>query len=290
MRNLIIFAVGLVLGFGISQTFSKKEILQTSNDEKISALDQISKTDYQDYLRIKDADEKLKKADEILGKVMVLFLADLSLHIGQQKTIPVSASKVENVAKPETMDSSAAVKTAPAVMESAHPLTALPTKVFNDKKITQSATMKEALSYLKEVEVKDLKSVLSEVSKVTSEQNLLLQGHYVGVVTFDDNTEPWRIEWDVNSEFRDGQLKGQSEIRLSNSKKVFSRSGGQGDIKDFSAWAKDSQAILVNSYGDDGYIQLYYLSHLNKFVGNYYLKDKSGSFRKTGTTFLEKMN
>lgn len=289
MRNLIIFAVGLVLGFGLSQKFSKKEILKTSNDEKITAIEQLSKNDYQDYLRIKDADEKLKKADEILGKVMILFLADLSLHISQQKNVPVSASVIENSAKPLSVEPSSSVKANPS-STTENPVAVQPATVFNDKKITQAATMKEALSYLKQVETKDLKSVLSGNFKVTTEQNLLLQGHYVGVITFDDQTEPWRIEWDVNSDFRDGQLKGQSEIRLSNSKKVFSRSRGQGDIKDFSAWSKDSQAILVNSYGDDGYIQLYYLAHLNKFVGNYYLKDKSGSFKKVGTTFLEKIN
>ena len=43
------------------------------------SLRALSEADYQKYLVLKDSPEKLRKADELLGKIMQLVLADIGI-------------------------------------------------------------------------------------------------------------------------------------------------------------------------------------------------------------------
>ena len=77
------------------------------------------------------------------------------------------------------------------------------------------------------------------------------------------------------------------KIVLSKNGKAFSTSDGD-DLKKFQSSASDPSAILVNAYGDDGYMQLYPADRLNRLIGNFYLKEKLGSYKRVGIVTLEK--
>ena len=51
----------------------------------------IAHADYEDYLQLKSESEKAKKADEILGKIMAIFMADLGIHL-KEKQVAQAAS------------------------------------------------------------------------------------------------------------------------------------------------------------------------------------------------------
>ncbi len=291
-QTVLSFLAGSLITFFVMKSFSplqeiqfskSKEQLQLINDK----IKSFSENEYQDYLNLKDSVEKYKKADELLGKVMVLFLADLSLSLKKSEPlVDVKASADTSKSEPSTATSSTnkdEIVMSPSTIQNQS------TSVL-ESKLLASQNQNEALKILKELELKDIATEIKNTKTLTADQLKLVSGKYVGVVTFDDKTEPWRIEWDLDGKIENGQVVGEQLITLSNSKKVFSRSLGKGSIKDFASFGEDTSAILINSYGDDGYIQLYPFANTGKIFGNYYLKDKNDKFKKIGIVFLEKVN
>jgi hypothetical protein len=87
LKALGVLVVGLALGCWIGM---RQRPAQTSmvNDERLRAfVDQ----DLRRYADATTVEEKLRAADELYGKAVLLFLADLGLHV---KGLPVSAPKV----------------------------------------------------------------------------------------------------------------------------------------------------------------------------------------------------
>lgn len=290
-------ALAFVLGFVFSFVstkyfFYKQPVVQTEDvfsSQKInSRIKSISQNEYHDYLKLKDSAEKYKMADELLGKVMVLFLADLSLSLKNTPSVSADVSLATHI------ESKEALKDLPKTTESKNSDVSLSldqvSKKSIEEKLIATVSENEALKLLKDLEIKDLLPELKNNKILSQKQLNLINGKFAGVVTFDDKKEPWRIEWDVNAEIVNGKVKGKQLMTLSNSKKTFSTSRGDGELTDFSAFAGDSSAILINSYGDDGYIQLYPFASTGKFFGNYYLKEKNYIFKKIGIVFLERMN
>lgn len=294
MKNVVLaFGLGLLLSFFTTRYFFNKQpsahASEIMNSQEInSKIKSISQNEYQDYLKLKDSAEKYKMADELLGKVMVLFLADLSLNIKNasiasvDKTLQVDYQNqaIDNL-QPEKIKE---------VSKNIQAESVLTTVKLKEEKLVSATSENEALKFLKDLEIPDLATEIKKTKMLSQKQLSMINGKFVGVVTFDNKAEPWRIEWDVNAEIVNGKVNGKQLITLSNSKKVFSRTNGNGEIKDFAAFANDSSAILINSYGDDGYIQLYPFTNTGKFFGNYYLKSNDDKYKKIGIVFLERIN
>jgi len=71
-----IFIVGVAVGFRWSESrYSQFK----------GKLTELTEIDFDEYLRLKNMEEKYRKADEILGKAILLFLADLGLKISEDK-------------------------------------------------------------------------------------------------------------------------------------------------------------------------------------------------------------
>ncbi len=293
MKNILLaffFGVGITFfgtKFLLQSKASSVKIDQANVEEIQTKLKSISENEYQDYLKLKDSAEKYKKADELLGKVMVLFLADLSINLKS------STTSVAAVVKPEVVPVENKVE-ASVQIEKNQPAENKPNTqsiAAAENKLIAAQTENEALKLLKSVEISDIGKDLHNTKPLSEKQLNLVNGKFIGVVTFDDkNKEPWRIEWELHAELVNGKVTGTQLITLSDSKKVFSRSRSNNLIQDFSAFAGDSSAILINSYGDDGYIQLYPFANTGKIFGNYYLKSKDNSFKKIGIVFLDKIN
>lgn len=294
MKKLVLsFLAGVLLTFFIMSSLNRfasesdpiefNELKQMKSD-----LKSISENEYQDYLKLKDAEEKYKKADEILGKIMILFLADLSLHVKNKSTEASADVAQDSINLKDEAQPKNEIK-ARSAQETQNPQPTAPNIKNLESKLLSAQTESEALKILKELEIKDIEKELKTAKTMSEKQLNMVKGKYVGVVNFDNQKEPWRIEWELSGEIVDGKVEGKQLIILSNSQKVFSRSRGNGNIKDFAAFAGDSTAILINSYGDDGYIQLYPYAHTGKMFGNYYLKEEN-TFKKIGIVLLEKVN
>lgn len=95
---LFVFIIGLGLGVVISdstedQSLAKNikiqelesQLSQNKKNQKSinSAFENISKEDLSEYINLKTMKEKYQKADEILGKVMLLFLANVHSNVSK---------------------------------------------------------------------------------------------------------------------------------------------------------------------------------------------------------------
>ena len=96
MRNFLPI-VTLILGIFLGGTFFagspiKKGSLATLKSEKVQPdndlhrkLKELHDIDIQEYLSLKEQKAQFIKANEILGKMMTIFLADLGLRVGSSE-------------------------------------------------------------------------------------------------------------------------------------------------------------------------------------------------------------
>ncbi len=97
---------GLVAAFIFGRNYGEKTITESkeyikmrsdsAETEKSASELAALKTKFQDLLDSSD----LKKADEVLSKIMTVFLADLSLHLSEDKEKDLSIGKAQCVTKP----------------------------------------------------------------------------------------------------------------------------------------------------------------------------------------------
>ncbi len=290
-KYLFVFALGAALSFLVTEHFVRSELNKQSEifqkaesvNNKIKLL---SETEYQEYLNLKDSEEKYKKADELLGKVMVLFLADLGSRLANK---PVSIDSNTDTQPPQQSANTVSsepfqTQAQPAVSVSA------PNFKLKEQQLLSSKDEKEAMRLLAEVEIKDLEKQLSGTQTITYKQQNLVQGSYAGWVVFDDKSkERWQVEWTVDARWDGKKLSGSYVVILSDSRRgPFSRTNGNGEVKAFMTLPGDSNAVLVESHGGDGFMQIYPFADTGKVFGNYYLMQKDRSFKKVGVVILEK--
>ena len=119
------FIIGLILGASITALvlYKKPEpVASTPTDEIVTKFKDLSENEARQYAEAKTAEEKLKAADALYGKMMIIFLADLALKLQPIHEVdPVMVEQtmkepVEVVEKPETTITSPVV-TAPAQSE-----------------------------------------------------------------------------------------------------------------------------------------------------------------------------
>lgn len=295
MRSALIFILGGVVGFAIAFMIGTPSKDQSSESvqqilDTHSKLKSLSEHEYQDYLALKDDAEKYKKADELLGKVMVLFLADLSLKL---QNSPNENHNIKPEPSPTNETVTPQIQTSLAASQQSQPSQVAEVAwKSNDLKIMSSTTEREVADQLAKSEIKDLKTELRAAVPITQKQLDVINGKYEGVITFFEvNNKPWRVDWEIEGQMVNGHAEGKNWITLANDKKVFSRSRGDGKFKNFEAFSGGTQAILVNAYGDDGYMQLYPVEGMNKLVGNFYLitDKKNDQFNRAGIVSLTKV-
>ena len=86
--------VGIVIGYFLSGQTNQKPKLSENNADEIAL-------DLQDYVRLQNLEDKYKKADEILGKVMLLYLANIAARLDEPSTAYFSKPHEERTHLPE---------------------------------------------------------------------------------------------------------------------------------------------------------------------------------------------
>ncbi len=112
------FIIGLILGAAISAgIFYKKTepVVSTPPDEIVTKFKDLSENEARRYAEAKTADEKLKAADALYGKMMIIFLADLALKL--QPVHQVDPVMAQQTMKEVESNSGNAINTAPAHSE-----------------------------------------------------------------------------------------------------------------------------------------------------------------------------
>lgn len=296
----VLFAVGFV-----SYKAGQRSLPAAQNAEQIEEkvktdLIELTRKDFEEYQNLKSLEDRYEKADEILGKIVTVFLADLGLRLGYKPTNPALLDAACAIAAPTPVVTATPTPTSTPQISQENPK---PTPTPNpqtwtrgENRVTNARDEAEALEELRKLEIPDLFSTLKESKNLSTREALDIDGHFQGEISFFDrktHKTDWYIEWQV--QYRSATKEGSSYIALTRKSdgKTFSRTRSgteKGLVTDNFMRPAGSRAMIVNVYGDDGYIQIYPLGNKNTWVGNYYEKAKLGEYQMIGQVRLNKVD
>lgn len=299
---LIIAFVSYRAGKNAATPTNAHQIEEEVKNELIS----LTAKDFEEYQNLKGMEERYKKADEILGKIVTVFLADLGLKLSFQ---PVNPAMIEGACAipmaaatplpaPTSTPMSSSSDGAPlAATNSPTPRAAPNTWIQGEKELLRIQSEEHALEELKKIAIPDIYATLTTATSLDNADQLEMKGTYTGEINFfDKKAHPtdWNIKIRIQYDSRAAEASNNSYITLSNKSdgKTFStsRSNRNGIVSQNFSRSPGSRALLVNVYGDDGYIQIYPLggNGTRTWVGNYYHKKKIGQYEFAGQVTLNR--
>ncbi|MFV8257280.1 hypothetical protein ACNQKP_05730 [Bdellovibrio bacteriovorus] len=295
---VVVVAVAVVsfsLGRSSAPTSTASAVIA---DQIKSELISLTQKDFEEYQNLKTLEEKYKKADEILGKIVTVFLADLGVKLAFKSTSPTMLDGTCNIPAAQTQNPTAMTSNpAPAEANPTAP-TPAPAKPVNEW-INHEKTLLEvrdetlALEELKKMEIKDLFSTLKSSSALSTKNSNGIQGFYAGEITFFDrktHKTDWLITWDVRLR-KPNKEDAYALVILAkkDNGEVISRSQtSSGPLQDYMT-VPGSAGLIVNIRADKAYIQIYPLNgNTQIWVGNVYEQKNRGEYTMTGQVRLNK--
>lgn len=298
MKNvLLISSLAYILGF-LTKSFvfvspsldaikppasNQCETLNTAKSNLIS----ISQNEYLEYTQIKDLKQKYEKADELLGKIMLLFLADIGFRL--QKSTPIELPPPEA----QTIPLSSPTITESPKAPQQPPIESIPadTGLTGKSKLIYSLRSTDAIQRALNDSLIENPKIESARGSLISKTNLkYLEGRYTGTISFlDGKREPLQVTWELTPDHSKSTSSGTFNLSLRGPTKN-SETSGQGDFKNLITLANDSHGYLVSACGDECYLQLYYNAPSDQFYGNYYetIKGSKNKFERLGLVHLKK--
>lgn len=274
------------------------------DQEKILALNRVtdrfvkfSESDISDYLKLKSERDRYYKAEEILGKIMLLFLVDLGIKTsGEQMVFAQSVSQGRKRKDLEArFDLTESHEVAPNFLESTshHPASRLKSSseaksiLEAEKQLSELRSESEIENFLKSVSFGNLFDSLRNAHEIDSEQIREMRGTFSGEVIFDSaSQDKWEVKLVFFGRRESGNLVGKSKVELAKNGKVFSSSRSNGNLSNLKSLPNGQRGILIEILGGEGFFQLYSVPQFQKLVGLYYRRENPGTYRRFGSVFL----
>ncbi len=246
-----------------------------------SSLTGISPEEIRQYLKTQDADQKLRKADEILGKIMQLLVAQVGFRLQKedlQEFGKIAEKPVDTQpppAPPSTLPSRPNDNPANARIARRPIMTV---QMSNTRSEDQAIRLVAALG-------SNYSERIQQANVLTSEQIQELNGSYDGTVILDKNQQVQRGSLTVNIRLRRQQITGRWSLEMVNeSTKQTSRSSGSGDLT--SRFSGNENEIFIETMQKTQF-QLVYFPGLDQWIGNY-LEGNKGDYRKIGVAIFKR--
>lgn len=293
LAGILLFALGLFLGTSYLRPAQQaKSPVPSSGLEKLQSL---AEGDLEDYYRLRTMEERYAKADEILGKIMVIFLADLGLHVSKQAQEAAQNRAViteRGSEPPKVVPVAAPASLAmPTLEERSRPL--LDRLNLNERGLLQARDERSVDGLLRRVKLSDFGTALSASKGFSNRADTLgsLNGGFEGRtrVRLEGKNEAWYVHLEVAAAMQNKKLAGQVRTRLLKDGKVFSDSNSNGDnLEVFREFSGDSAALLVK-VNDKLFLQAYYLKELDMLATNIYRRgSEAEGFEHIGSAQLKR--
>ena len=303
MKNIsakTVFVVGVLCGlcfalgygmqllkpeFAVVKTEGVSVIQTEAMDQARKKFESLAQVEYQDYLNLKSAEEKYKKADEILGKVFQIFLADLGIHVVRRTETVAAASQTPGLSSEQAPGSTitALPVGAPDVTgkAAAHPY------IGGSLTVTLSGLNDEAqtTAFLKANEIEDFTQIIFD-SKPMPKPPKTLVGCYEGDIEFNDG-KTWQMKMSHAFEDSGAASSGTYFITMFAQGQKDSRTRGNGVMKDVRGIPSSPDSLLIQASPTDNF-QLFYLPQSESFIGNIYQKQKDEKFVPKGKVTLHR--
>jgi hypothetical protein len=272
--------------------------------EKMLALNRVtdqfvkfSESDISDYLKLKSEKDRFYKAEEILGKIMLLFLVDLGIKTsGEQmafaRTVSQGRKRKDMVAPVDLTESD---ELAPNSLESASIQSANQLKSSSEakmildaeKQLNELRSESEIENFLKSVSLGNLFDSLKNAQEIDSEQIRDLRGTFSGELVFDSpGQEKWDVRLVLSGRIENGTLVGKSRVELAKNGKIFSSSRSNGNLSNLKSLPNGQRGVLIEILGGEGFFQLYSVPQLQKLIGLYYRRENTGTYPRAGSVIL----
>lgn len=283
VSSLIFLSLGYYLGSRSQKSTSPAVQTVQQVDLIKEKFQRLTDQEIQEYYLLKDEQEKYRKADEILGKIVLLLLQDLGVRVSQNtQTAALDQSKQsDQILNPATQNQPEAFTIPPdAAKEIAKPNEVVPANpwVLNEKKLSEVSSSTEVAEYLQQVKIENFEESLKQSKSFTnSNQNLSdLTGRYKGAaqVVNRGKNAVWEIELNLEANMRGQVLRGLSHILISENGKTFSNSKDRGEVMNFREFSGGSQATLIRASPSINF-QTYYIKSREVMVGNIYQLNKT---------------
>lgn len=261
--------VGVVIGRGWQRDPAPPPVAPPEISEREREARELLQQEAQKIAAMPDSPERQAKQDELLEKVMKLFLIDVSLRLAEHKkaasvpvpAVPAPAQAHETAPPPPTKSQTdeAAKSTRDQAKENFRR-----NRLF--ARIVEATDANQVRRELKDFASKDLSSDLKSSNPLPKDQAQALIGSYEGLVNL-DNGERWNATMEITP-IQDKPDQYHQEIKLSKNGRVFSNSNGNGHLDDFRYTDNGRPQIYVNIGGD--YMQLMAAPDLPGFIGIHY--------------------
>lgn len=269
---------------------------QITSDQIKSQLSQdliaLTKADFDEYQNLKTLEERYKKADEILGKIMTIFLAELGVKLAFKST--PATIETQNTASITPNENPA---TNSLSGNSKLETTTSPTVNVDQWKqlegtLASNQSENQAFDELKKMEITDLYASLRTSTTLSVKNSSPFLGVMTGEITFFDRRKhksDWLIT--IDTRIKDPNIEDAYVLITltdKNTGKTFSRSNtSSGPMQDYMN-IPGSKALVINIRADQNYIQIYPFGRDQVWIGNVYDQVKRGEYAMVGQVRLTK--
>jgi hypothetical protein len=251
-------------------------------DTLVSQLKGISADQVKEYLRIQDADLKLKKADEILGKIMQLLVAQVGYRLSKEDLDQfgkVPERPIDNQPPPapiEKMES----KNDAIVKKDAEQL-AMDRRLRARAQAVKSEDV--ALKFSKQLG-NNYAERIQDSKLLTAEQLQDLNGRFEGQIVYDSDQKMNRVVLEFHGQLKKIYIDGKWSARIFNEQgKEISRRSGNGNLAKDISGNENEIFIEVGSK----YFQLTYFPQLDAWGGSV-LESIRGNYNRVGSIYLKR--
>ncbi|MGE0616174.1 MAG: hypothetical protein AB7P04_11085 [Bacteriovoracia bacterium] len=270
-----------------SQADGLREKIREISDHEIDRLGQIQ-----------NLEERARKAEEILGKMMLILLADLGLRAnpGQQQWMqnlsqgaaPAAPTSSTPTARPTTPLASPPAPTAALPNPSLSPAVPPPldaTWLKSEAGLAHVETAQDAEGFLHRVRIRDFANQLSQ-STMAADRDPRIGGCWEGDAQLPRGPErEWHVKVDLFLNAQGTNSTGNSVVELFRNGRSFSRASINGRLKNLRRLPGSTTSLVLEA-SNRIYFQLYYLAEQDYFIGNVYRKSDVSQYDYYGVLTL----
>lgn len=304
--KIFIGLIALVYAFTLGKDYGSKSITETPEyKQQLVAYAQLVQKEEQ-LQKIKNEFQKLldstdlKQAHEVLGKMVVVLLADLALKISKDQEDQLALGK--NYCMAGYVAQSPVPK---AVAEAAGRPDLAPPQVVSMKNVKPSwshlkATQfksfewmginagkeKNSLRQLARSEIRNMNEFIGQAQLVGADKYLDLQGEYKGTI-LDINSQTYAtLTTKIDVVTQNGKQKVSFDTILIRNGEETRRSANGNDF----GWMNPETYAIVVEQSKDRYLQIYKLNNSKKLAGNYYEVLPNGTTKMIGQFALTRID
>ncbi len=262
---------------------------------------ELSENEIRSFVNEQDSQIKIQKANELLAKILKIFLVDVGLRLTQlnkdfeksnqqtQINSNNNRSYVDNY-RPENVPSSQKSCTKMVCEEMYGPVRQSNSKLnwkAKELDLKDVKSDKDISDFLKKVKVKSLNPYIVNSRRIDLKSLELFEGRFLGEIVFDNDPErPHQAElllYDL-VEGSEKKSNGNFEFIIKKNNKKYSHQTGNGEINKIRTFAKGSLGFLLN-VSLSSQIQVYTNSDNSILFGNFY-RSKNTNYTPVGKMLL----